>query len=75
MTDKNIRLKDVNYTVVQKLTRGGTVHEHGNKKRASRSDAMKGWSAEGIQRYNELYDLVAADRSMNPDFVKSGLGR
>ena len=31
---------------------------------------MKGWSARGIQHYNELYDLFAADRSMNPDFFE-----
>ena len=29
---------------------------------------MKGWSARGIQCYNELYDFVAADRCVNPDF-------
>ena len=74
VTDKNFRLKDVNSTVTPKFTRGGLARdEHGNKKRTSSSDAMKGWSAQGIQRFNELYDLVAADRRLNPDFFTEWL--
>jgi len=31
----------------------------------------KGWSAEGIQRYNELFDQVEADRQAHPEFLNS----
>ena len=72
VTDKNFKLKDVNTTVAPNFTRGGTaLDEPEIKKRASKKDSKKGWTARGIQRFNELYDLVAADRTMNPDFFEA----
>ena len=49
MTDKNFRLEG-------QFQWWYCTDEHGNKKRSSSSGAMKGWSARGIQCYNELYN-------------------
>ena len=72
MTHKSFKLKDVNTTVTPKFTRGGTACDEPEiKKRALKKDSKKGRTARGIQRFNELYDLVAADRSLNPDFFEA----
>ena len=54
--------------VMPKYTRGGITYAAGN-----REDGQKGWSKEGILRFNALYDLVSEDRKKNPEFIKKWL--
>ena len=48
-----------------KYTKGG--YKYGNTEESGSN--KKGWSREGIQRYNELFALVDADRKEHPDFL------
>ena len=61
--------------VKTKYTSGGifykTKDDEGNLVR--RPEANKGWSREGIQRFNELHTLVGKDRSNNHAFFKKFL--
>ena len=43
--------------VPNKYTKGGIVYD-----KTVKNNDPKGWSAEGIQRFNELYDMVKKDR-------------
>ena len=36
-------------------------------------DQQKGWTNEGILRFNELYEIVSKDRKKNPGFVSDWL--
>ena len=51
-----------------KYTKGGYKYE--NDEDTSTTGNRKGWSREGITRYNELFELVAADRAAHPDFLR-----
>ena len=51
-----------------KYTKGGIVYNETDK-----NDSPKGWSAEGINRFNELFDLVKKDRKANKTFIKTWL--
>ena len=60
--------RDVESDVAPKYTRGGIKY--------STNDATgmeKGWSREGKQRFNELYDSVKQDRKKIPSFEKHWL--
>jgi len=64
--------------VPTKYTKGG--HNFGSTKNSASphptsttSSSNKGWSDEGIQRYNELFDLVQADRRNHPEFFDAFL--
>lgn len=64
------KLKNFYYSMVPtKYTRGGIQYEDelqdGRTKGAREG---KGWSNEGIRRFNALYDLVIQDRKDNPNF-------
>jgi hypothetical protein len=37
------------------------------------TQSVKGWSAEGIMRFNTLFDLVKRDWAENPDFERRWL--
>ncbi len=54
--------------VPTKYTKGGIVYD-----KTVKNNDPKGWSAEGIQRYNELYDKVKKDRKANKSFTKNWL--
>ena len=54
--------------VCPKYTYGGIVYS--KEKSVSNS---KGWTKEGIERFNELFDRVNQDRKLNPLFVKRWL--
>jgi hypothetical protein len=49
-------------------TRGGIKYY-----KTSETQSVKGWSAEGIMRFNTLFDLVKRDRAENPDFERHWL--
>lgn len=58
--------------VKTKYTQGG--HKYfasgdGSTTGSTSSKSGKGWSLEGMLRYNELFDLVEADRVGNPEFL------
>jgi len=59
-TWKDLYLKNItkNSTVRKKYTNGGS-----SKGDTASSRKYQGWSSEGIDRFNELFDLVKADRS------------
>ena len=52
--------------ILPKYTRGGIVFR---SKRKNADDGGKGWSAKGIERFNELFDMVIEDRRENPEFA------
>ena len=56
--------------VMPKYTRGGITFSHESNKEG---DQQKGWTNEGILRFNELYELVSKDRKKNPGFVSDWL--
>ena len=47
-----------------KYTRGGILYSSNSNR-----DDGKGWSNEGIERFNELFDLVRKDRKKHPGFI------
>ena len=56
-----------------KYTKGGYKYDLEGmfESRPTSYSRRKGWSTEGIQRYNELYDQVEADRQAYPEFLKA----
>lgn len=56
--------------VPTKYTRGGIQYGSQQMDIGGRFDG-KGWSNEGIMRYNELYDQVMQDRKQHPKFFES----
>ena len=58
-------------SIAPKYTQGGVVFK--GKRRSN--DGGKGWSARGIERFNELFDLVALDRREYPEFVKEWVAK
>ncbi len=56
--------------VPTKYTKGGTVYD-----KTVKNNDPKGWSAEGIQRFNELFDKVKKDRKSNRTFIKNWLAK
>ena len=50
--------------VPTKYTKGGIVYD-----KTVKNNDPKGWSAEGIKRYNELYATVKMDRKANKTFT------
>ena len=53
-------------SILPKYTRSGIIYRN---KRKSGDDSGKGWSAKGIERFNELFDMVMEDRKENPEFA------
>ncbi len=54
--------------VPTKYTKGGIIYD-----KTVKNNDPKGWSAEGIERFNQLYDMVKKDRKENKGFIKSWL--
>ena len=54
--------------VPTKYTKGGIIYN-----KTVKNKDPKGWSAEGIERFNELYDKVKKDRKANKGFIKGWL--
>ena len=54
--------------VPTKYTKGGIVYNQTEKK-----EDPKGWSSEGIKRFNELFDSVKQDRKAHKTFIKTWL--
>ena len=52
--------------IAPKYTQGGVVF----KGRRRGNDGGKGWSAKGIERFNELFDMVKLNRMEYPEFVR-----
>jgi len=57
-------------TVKTKYTKGGYKYNNDQETTMSTLSHNKGWSQEGIKRYNQLYDLVEADRAAHPGFFQ-----
>ena len=55
-----------------KYTKGGIVYKN---RRKSHEDGGKGWSAKGIERFNELFDLVKLDRKEYPGFLQEWIAK
>jgi hypothetical protein len=49
-------------------TRGGIKYD-----KTDMTQSVKGWSEEGIARFNALFDQVIADHARNPDFERKWL--
>ena len=54
--------------VPTKYTKGGIIYD-----KTVKNNDPKGWSAEGIERFNELYDMVKKDRKAHKGFIKRWL--
>jgi len=54
--------------VPTKYTKGGIIYD-----KTVKNNDPKGWSAEGIERFNELYDMVKKDRKSHKGFIKRWL--
>ena len=55
--------------VQTKYSRGGIKYNHGNDG-GTKSSTSKGWTVEGINRFNRLYRKVEKDRRQHPGFLK-----
>jgi len=66
-------LQNVTCMIPTKYTKGGyKYYPEGPHESAPTSySKRKGWSAEGIQRYNELFDQIEADRQAHPEFLNT----
>lgn len=53
-----------------KYTRGGIYHK---EKQQLDGEVGRGWTSEGIRRFNEIYDNVKKDRRMFPGFINDWL--
>ena len=60
----NVKIKEVKSDVQPKYTRGGL--KNGSRREIGTG---KGWSAEGIVRFNQLLLMVHQDRENNPNFI------
>ena len=63
---------DENLVKKRKFTRGGILYSESNDD-DSKIGVLRGWSAEGIQRFNYLLKAVAQDRQEHMDFFPNWL--
>ena len=68
-------MKKINSKVLPLYTCGGVhIDKDGDSEDSgggrAPSSTMKGWTASGIKRFNELYDVVAYDRKAHPEFFR-----
>ena len=68
MQQRGVRQREFQSDVPTVYTRGGIKYD-----KTSVTQLVKGWSAEGIVRFNTLFDLVKKDRRENPDFERHWL--
>ena len=59
--------------IVAKYTSGGIFYKKGENDELSHKSNLKGWSDDGIQRYNALYKEVLKDRKEHPGWFKEFL--
>ena len=64
-TKKGTKMRSVQSTVLPKYTHGGTTYDKDAEKKAG-VKIRKGWSLNGINRFNQLYDFVLKDRKKHP---------
>jgi len=58
--------------IMTKYTKGGyklVDTENGATAVPTSFGSSKGWSTEGMRRYNQLFDLIEADRTAHPEFL------
>jgi hypothetical protein len=63
MQQRGVRQREFQSDVPTMYTRGGIKYENTKQKQSE-----KGWSADGIVRFNALFDQVKRDRAGNPNF-------
>lgn len=75
-TSRGTRKKKFQSQIQPRYTRGGNIYEEPDGSSNQDTDTLpkikrgKGWTNEGIERYNELFKQVGADRANNPLFIK-----
>ena len=63
-----------NGTVVPKYTRGGVTYTNpSSNEKVQTEEIQRGWSKNGIKRFNELFHIVKKDRKENPLFIEQWL--
>ena len=65
MQRRRVKQRGFQSDVPTLYTRGGIKYD-----KTDMTQSVKGWSEEGIARFNELFDQVIADRAANSDFEK-----
>ena len=68
MQQRGVKQREFQSDVPTMYTRGGIKYD-----KTSVTQSVKGWSAEGIVRFNTLFDLVKCNRAENPDFERRWL--
>ena len=68
MQQRGLKQREFQSDIPTVYTRGGIKYN-----KTSVTQLVKGWSAEGIVRFNTLFDLVKTDRAENPDFERRWL--
>ncbi len=68
MQRRGIKQRAFQSDVPTLYTRGGIKYD-----KTEMEQSVKGWSEEGIARFNALFDQVIADRAENPDFERNWL--
>jgi len=68
MQRRGVKQRGFQSDVPTLYTRGGIKYDKTDK-----TQAVKGWSDEGIARFNALFDQVKQDRANYPDFEKEWL--
>ena len=68
MQRRGVKQRGFQSDVPTLFTRGGIKYDKTDK-----TQAVKGWSDEGIARFDALFDQVKQDRANYPDFEKEWL--
>ncbi len=68
MQRRGVKQRGFQSDVPTLYTRGGIKYD-----KTDMTQSVKGWSEEGIARFNALFDQVIADRAENPDFERNWL--
>jgi hypothetical protein len=68
MQRRGVKQRGFQSDVATMYTRGGIKYE-----RTDVTQSVKGWSDEGIARFNALFDHVKKDRAENPEFEREWL--
>jgi hypothetical protein len=68
MQRRGVKQRGFQSDVPTLYTRGGIKYD-----KTDMTQSVKGWSEEGIARFNALFDQVIADRAENPNFERQWL--
>ena len=73
-SSNNVKIDDLNSDVKTKYTRGGKYSAAGKEESEMDRDlSLRGWTGEGMRRFNANFEMVSEDRRIHPKFFKGGI--